>query len=65
MKVFKFFGIAAVLVILSMNPGCIGDEGPMGIQGEQGLPGIDGVMFHSGDVPPTAAIGRDGDMYVD
>ena len=65
MKTFNlFYAIFALLITLAV-PGCIGDEGPMGIQGEQGIPGLDGSIFYAGNTAPTSSIGKDGDMYLD
>jgi hypothetical protein len=44
--------------------GATGPQGPSGIPGEPGPPGSNGLSVLSGTSNPTAAIGVDGDFYI-
>jgi hypothetical protein len=46
-------------------PGPQGLQGPQGIQGVQGVPGADGKTVLHGAGAPAAALGSDGDFYLD
>jgi hypothetical protein len=41
------------------------EQGPPGVPGSTGPAGEDGNTVIYGSLPPTAAIGKDGDFYID
>ena len=45
--------------------GAAGPQGPQGLAGSAGPAGVDGKTVRSGTGTPTAAIGGDGDFYID
>jgi len=73
LKIGGVLFLAASLCCLGScsKTGPAGPQGEQGVQGEQGpagpqgIPGAEGSVIYSGSTTPSAAIGKDGDYYLD
>ena len=68
MKFFKptfFFILSFFLFQCDKEDGSVGPQGPQGLQGEIGPAGENGSIIHADSGPPAAALGGNGDFYLD